>query len=267
MSNAVIALGSLVLMLVLIWAGMHVAVVLGWCQLHRRVADQERCVRGRQPAGRRRQRRHQQPHLRRRAAVRADRFPGRHGRCRQGRLRGRQPGLPPACAAAWASPPWRPMRCSPRSPASRSHRPRCSPASPYRRCCASATAATFATGVVAGSSVLGMLIPPSLLMILYGFLSEPVGGRHVHRRHRARPDAGSRLRLGIRADGPYAAGHGVLKAAGRSRCATGTLMSPGVHAAQAAAQRGDDRRRAGRHVRRVISPPPRPARWGPCWRC
>jgi len=30
---------------------------------------------------------------------------------------------------------------------------------------------SFATGVVAGSSVLGMLIPPSLLMILYGFLS------------------------------------------------------------------------------------------------
>ena len=30
---------------------------------------------------------------------------------------------------------------------------------------------TFAVGVVAGSSVLGMLIPPSLLMILYGFLS------------------------------------------------------------------------------------------------
>lgn len=32
--------------------------------------------------------------------------------------------------------------------------------------------AGFATGVVAGSSVLGMLIPPSLLMILYGFLAE-----------------------------------------------------------------------------------------------
>lgn len=30
----------------------------------------------------------------------------------------------------------------------------------------------FAVGVVAGSSVLGMLIPPSLLMILYGYLSE-----------------------------------------------------------------------------------------------
>lgn len=34
----------------------------------------------------------------------------------------------------------------------------------------------FAVGVVAGSSVLGMLIPPSLLMIIYGFLSgESVG--------------------------------------------------------------------------------------------
>ncbi|MCB1361737.1 MAG: TRAP transporter large permease subunit, partial [Rhodobacteraceae bacterium] len=31
--------------------------------------------------------------------------------------------------------------------------------------------ARFATGVVAGSSVLGMLIPPSLLLILYGILS------------------------------------------------------------------------------------------------
>jgi len=30
----------------------------------------------------------------------------------------------------------------------------------------------FAVGVVAGSSVLGMLIPPSLLMILYGFLAD-----------------------------------------------------------------------------------------------
>ena len=30
----------------------------------------------------------------------------------------------------------------------------------------------FATGVVAGSSVLGMLIPPSLLLILYAVLTE-----------------------------------------------------------------------------------------------
>ena len=30
----------------------------------------------------------------------------------------------------------------------------------------------FAVGVVAGSSVLGMLIPPSLLFIVYGFLAE-----------------------------------------------------------------------------------------------
>src|SRR5690606_2946603 len=30
----------------------------------------------------------------------------------------------------------------------------------------------FSVGVVAGSSVLGMLIPPSLLLILYGILTE-----------------------------------------------------------------------------------------------
>lgn len=38
----------------------------------------------------------------------------------------------------------------------------------------------FAVGVVAGSSVLGMLIPPSLLMIVYGFLSsESIGAMFV----------------------------------------------------------------------------------------
>ena len=35
----------------------------------------------------------------------------------------------------------------------------------------------FATGVVAGSSVLGMLIPPSLLMIVYAVLAEQSVGR------------------------------------------------------------------------------------------
>jgi C4-dicarboxylate transporter, DctM subunit len=35
----------------------------------------------------------------------------------------------------------------------------------------------FSVGVVAGSSVLGMLIPPSLLLIVYGFLSEQSVGR------------------------------------------------------------------------------------------
>jgi C4-dicarboxylate transporter, DctM subunit len=35
----------------------------------------------------------------------------------------------------------------------------------------------FAVGVVAGSSVLGMLIPPSLLLIIYGFLAEESVGR------------------------------------------------------------------------------------------
>ena len=36
---------------------------------------------------------------------------------------------------------------------------------------------TFATGVVAGSSVLGMMIPPSLLMIIYAVLAEQSVGR------------------------------------------------------------------------------------------
>ena len=35
----------------------------------------------------------------------------------------------------------------------------------------------FAVGVVAGSSVLGMLIPPSLLLIIYGFLAEESVGK------------------------------------------------------------------------------------------
>jgi tripartite ATP-independent transporter DctM subunit len=40
--------------------------------------------------------------------------------------------------------------------------------------------ARFAVGVVAGSSVLGMLIPPSLLMIVYGFLSgESIGAMFI----------------------------------------------------------------------------------------
>jgi tripartite ATP-independent transporter DctM subunit len=38
-------------------------------------------------------------------------------------------------------------------------------------------APSFAVGVVAGSSVLGMLIPPSLLMIIYGVLAEESVGR------------------------------------------------------------------------------------------
>ncbi|WP_345900080.1 TRAP transporter large permease subunit, partial [Martelella sp. UBA3392] len=37
--------------------------------------------------------------------------------------------------------------------------------------------AKFATGVVAGSSVLGMLIPPSLLMVVYAVLAEESVGR------------------------------------------------------------------------------------------
>src|SRR5690606_20231909 len=37
--------------------------------------------------------------------------------------------------------------------------------------------ARFATGTVAGSSVLGMLLPPSLLLIIYGFVTETSVGK------------------------------------------------------------------------------------------
>ncbi len=51
--------------------------------------------------------------------------------------------------------------------------------------------ARFATGTVAGSSILGMLIPPSLLMIVYGVLAEVSIGRMFiaghHPRHPDRP--------------------------------------------------------------------------------
>ena len=40
----------------------------------------------------------------------------------------------------------------------------------------------FSVGVVAGSSVLGMLIPPSLLMIIFGVIVEHLDRRSVHRR-------------------------------------------------------------------------------------
>ena len=51
----------------------------------------------------------------------------------------------------------------------------------------------FSVGVVAGSSVLGMLIPPSLLLILYGLLTEQsVGDLFIAGRH-PRPAAGGTL--------------------------------------------------------------------------
>ena len=52
----------------------------------------------------------------------------------------------------------------------------------------------FSAGTVAGSSVLGMLIPPSLLLIIYGVLAEVSIGGMFLAGIRARPAARRRLR-------------------------------------------------------------------------
>ncbi len=111
-------------------------------------------------------------HLRHRAAVHlhgADRVEGRAGRRH---LRGDEHR---AFARSKAGSAWRrsaPTRSLPRSPARRSPRPRCSPRSRCRRCCSYDYNPRFAVGVVAGSSVLGMIIPPSAMLIIYSFVAE-----------------------------------------------------------------------------------------------
>ena len=131
--------------------------------------------------------------VRRRAAVRADGVHRQRRRARQGDLRRRQLRCSTGCAAGSASRPWRRMPSSPRSPARPSPRPRCSPGSPCPRCAAFGYTARFTVGVVAGSSVLGMLIPPSAMLIIYAIVTEQSVGADVHRRHPAGHPAGGRL--------------------------------------------------------------------------
>ena len=64
----------------------------------------------------------------------------------------------------------------------------------------------FAVGVVAGSSVLGMIIPPSAMLIIYAFVAELFGRQHVPGRYRARAHAGERLYRGDRGDGAVLSG-------------------------------------------------------------
>ena len=80
--------------------------------------------------------------------------------------------LPAACAGAWAWAPWAPTAVFAAitgiSIASAAVFTRIAVPEMRRH----GYAARFAVGIVAGSSVLGMLIPPSLLLILYGVLTE-----------------------------------------------------------------------------------------------
>ena len=125
----------------------------------------------------------------------------------------------------------------------------------------------FATGVVAGSSVLGMLIPPSLLMILYGFLSNQ--------------SVGDMFTAGIVPGLLLALAYAVGIVALCATCARGwcssmqsraaidavDLLPPGALLRQAAAEHRHDRRRARRPVRRAVHRH-RGRRGGRgCWRC
>ena len=72
---------------------------------------------------------------------------------------------------------------------------------------------SFAAGTVAGSSVLGMLIPPSLLLIIYGVLAEQSIGTLFIAGLIPGPADGGRLRRPDHADGPVLAVAGVRPAA------------------------------------------------------
>ena len=193
MSAALIASLSLVAMLLLIWCGMHVAVVLAtvsfigvWLIKGNVEVAANLLAQGGQRCGR-------QPHLRRRAAVRADRLPGGRCRCRQGRLRSRQPVVPALARRARRGHGG--GECGVRGDHRHLHR--------------------LGRGVHArgGAADAALWLPQRLCHRRGGGLVgaghadsaqpaddpvrlpvEPVGGRHVHRRHRAGPAAGAGLR-------------------------------------------------------------------------
>ena len=122
----------------------------------------------------------------------------------------------------------------------------------------------FAVGVVAGSSVLGMLIPPSLLLIVYGILAEQsigdlfiagivpglllslafavaiLGHGHVCARHR---------------DGPRRACRDPDTGSGRLRAGLAAGRNPAAVAAGRAGLRGDRR-----DLSRLVLRPPNRAR-------
>ena len=81
------------------------------------------------------------------------------------------------CAAGSASPPSPPAAASPRSAAPRSRPPRPSRASPIRRCGRYGYPQSFATGVIAAGGTLGIMIPPSTVLAVYGLITEQDVGK------------------------------------------------------------------------------------------
>ena len=81
------------------------------------------------------------------------------------------------CLEGWPSPPPGPMPCSLRVPAPVSWPARCSLASACPRWTGRGYDQAFACGTIAAAGMLGMLIPPSALMIVYGILTEQSIGK------------------------------------------------------------------------------------------
>ena len=88
----------------------------------------------------------------------------------------------------------------------------------------------FALGCIAGSACLGMLIPPSVLMIVWGVLTELVDRQAVPRRRPAGPAAGLRVLPLCRHRRDHQAGTGrrrsVPRACGRPRSAPPSPFLP-----------------------------------------
>ena len=82
-----------------------------------------------------------------------------------------------AFPAGSASPTCSPARCSPRWPVRRPRPARRSARPAFRRCASAAIRRGFAAGIIAAGGTLGILLPPSITMILYAVAAEQSLGR------------------------------------------------------------------------------------------
>ena len=115
--------------------------------------------------------------------------------------------------------------------------------------------ARFAAGIVAGSSILGMLIPPSLLLILYGLLTEQsIGDLFL-------AGIGPGLLLTV----IFSAGVIIMARPhwGTGEAAAADDLTGRETSDQDRADRRPDPAGAGRHLSRLSSHRSRPARWAP----
>ena len=192
--------------------------------------------------------RHRQVHLVGGAAVRADgELRQRVRACRASCIR---PPIPSSGigAAGWPCPRSWPVPASGRSAA-----PRSPPLRPWRawrcrRCAGSTTSESFAAGAIAAGGTLGILIPPSVIMVIYGIMTEQSIG--------ALFAAG--ILPGLVATAFYMTAAGIVTA--RNPSSSGRPASAWTGPGRVAAlkehlgRRRAVRCRAGRDVRRLVHP-------------